>query len=81
MAQCKCLEQVNAELAKHNTTLDLAASLDRENLTFCMDNLIIATRKIDTKQRGPTKTMIASFCPFCGKSCTKPKTKRNSRNV
>ena len=62
--QCDCVGHVNAILAPFNTELDLAVGLPRfEAMSF-----FVSTRKKDSGQRGKPKSVIASFCPFCGTS-------------
>lgn len=63
---CKCREQIDAQLAPHNT---------RVTVTFILDSPYegapwpIATSQIETG-RGKPKAMglFASYCPFCGTS-------------
>lgn len=70
---CKCIEQVNEQLAEHNSALDLAQTMDFGPPLRIRVHLQIATRKIHPSRK-PAKAVLASFCPFCGKSTQdKPK--------
>jgi hypothetical protein len=75
---CQCFRVVNAKLEKHNTMLDMRMCLNREDGRMTLEpQLAIVTVKIDSKNRVGPKTLLASFCPFCGKSLTaKPKAQR-----
>ena len=57
---CSCWEQCNRELAKHNARLSGSFSLSGH------DYLNVATENI-VKSRNRPKTVVASYCPFCGK--------------
>ncbi len=57
---CSCWKTINKQLVEHNTRLS-------ESFTFSGHTYLqIATEKIDSKVRKPTKLMLASYCPFCG---------------
>lgn len=62
--QCDCVDHVNAILVPFNTELDLAIGGPR----FKPISFLVSTRKKDSGQRGKPRSMIASFCPFCGAS-------------
>ena len=60
---CECKEKVDVKLVQFNTRLvspyvlvDGASSKP----------VVIATEKINTRQRGKVRTLFATFCPFCG---------------
>ncbi len=55
----KCFENVNEHLAKFNTQLDI--NLLNTNQVF------VSTLKVDSKKRVKPRTVIATYCPFCGK--------------
>lgn len=63
---CRCAEQVNEQLAKFNTRLERPMLL---NLTTGESRcgLEIAAAKVNPKLRGRKKTVLATYCPFCGK--------------
>ena len=55
----KCLKDLNKALEHHNTKL--VGNLIGTNA------VLIETEKVDSKTRGRPKTVVATFCPFCGK--------------
>ena len=65
---CKCIEEVNASLAKtgKNTQLDIPISISIEKGMASMSNVRIATKKLDTSKREKPISLVAGFCPFCG---------------
>lgn len=63
--KCKCLEQVQEQLAKHNQTLVFSFTFDGNTY------INIATEKIDKTKRTKQKSIIAAYCPFCGKKYDK----------
>lgn len=62
---CSCAEQVNEQLKPYNTELDRSMSMSLKTGELSLA-IRIATRKHDSKVRKPARTVIASFCPFCG---------------
>lgn len=72
--KCKCIEQVNAQLREHNTELDLVNIMDHGPPMRISVALKVATRKVHSGTRTPAKTLLAAFCPFCGRNLQdKPK--------
>lgn len=67
-AQHTCVQEVNAQLERHNTALASAFSLGRPQ----QELILLATVKADSKKRGKPVSMYASFCPFCGVSLKEP---------
>lgn len=63
---CDCIAKFDEKLAEHNAAL--VTTLFAQPARVCIE-----TYKIDEKKRGfrPPKAM-ASFCPFCGESYSKP---------
>lgn len=61
---CYCIEEVNAELRKQNTRLDLGSVVN--NSGGLTPHMIVRTAKIDTKRRGRAVVVPVTFCPFCG---------------
>lgn len=57
-AACNCITEVNSVLGKFNTRLVLAY--------VGPTGAMLATEKVEPKERGKKKEMFASFCPFCG---------------
>jgi hypothetical protein len=63
-----CFEQVDEELRKHNTRLVRPVQVDFNHQPVRLRmHLALATEKIDRKKRHPAKTVVAAYCPFCGK--------------
>ena len=60
---CDCIDKVNRHLAEHNTRVSAALGIDDE--MNMIGRLIVATEKID-KRKKESRTMTATFCPFCG---------------
>lgn len=62
---CTCVDKVNEKLKDYNTILSKTLIL---NFTTgkANTNISIATEKIDVKKRGKAKTVLATYCPFCG---------------
>lgn len=55
---CKCITKLNVSLAEHNTVV----------LTTLFSSwALISTVKDDPKKRGKPVSVVASYCPFCGK--------------
>lgn len=54
---CECLKRVDAELVSVNSGL-------RASMT---GKVVLATRKLEPQKRQPARTMLATFCPFCGR--------------
>jgi hypothetical protein len=69
---CKCFEKVNTQFAEHNTMLDMRMCLNREDGRMTLEpQLAIATSRIKNLRDGKqAKVVVATFCPFCGKSLT-----------
>ena len=60
MPRHKCLAQIEATLREYNTRLV-------SNL-FNQNDIFIATEQIETgRGKKKAKSVIAAFCPFCGK--------------
>lgn len=67
MARHKCLTQLDAELAKHNTRL--VTNLLNDSDVF------VATERIRSLRDGKgAKQVVAAYCPFCGKKLVRKKT-------
>jgi hypothetical protein len=62
---CPCVKLVNEKLAEFNTKLSQCLTFSMSDMTAASD-LCIETEKIDTKKRGPAKTVTPAYCPFCG---------------
>lgn len=61
---CKCAVRVDKKLAANGAMLDLPLSTNPELSRVC----IVATMKSrDTLKRYKPTTLLATYCPFCGK--------------
>ena len=63
---CTCITKINEKLAEHNTQISTSLTVSRD-LTTMGIGLQVPTHKIDSKRRKPAMTLLATFCPFCGK--------------
>lgn len=63
---CKCLALTQAALKEHNTEIVVCFLLPIGKRKRSLTIPTIATQKIETRKRGKAKTVVASFCPFCG---------------
>ena len=63
---CNCIDEVNDKLkeAGTNTAIDVPFVLSGNNVSASRP--VVATRKIDSKQRGKAQKVFCSYCPFCG---------------
>ncbi len=59
---CDCIDQMNAELAKKNTQLNVAFSM----MTGKTLGVVIDAGAIERKRNYHRPLIIATFCPFCG---------------
>jgi hypothetical protein len=65
---CDCLDEADKVLAQYNTIVVRAFDLNGSELA------VIATERIQIRRDGKrAKTLIAAFCPICGKAYPKPK--------
>ena len=58
---CKCVELANQKLAEHNTQIEPIIVFGQDRL-----GIGIRTTLVTQKKRARPKTIMASFCPFCG---------------
>lgn len=65
---CDCIAKVNKLLAdgNSNTILDVPLTIDINKVTMSMNRVRIVTKKRDEGKRGRPKSLIATYCPFCG---------------
>lgn len=73
---CKCLSKVRKILAKSNTRVDMV-SLVNFKTGKIRESLKIATARIDRRQRTKVRTLLPSFCPFCGEKYLKENANAN----
>jgi hypothetical protein len=67
---CKCIQQIDKELAKYNTCLETELVINFKDGTYRVA-LPLPTAKINPKLKGSKKTVFGSFCPVCGKPVDK----------
>lgn len=63
---CDCVTQVNEQLAEHNTQIAVAITL-KTSPNQIGSLPLVATTKLEDHKRGRPKTVVCSYCPFCGK--------------
>ena len=59
---CDCIEKLNELLKPRNTLINVSFDL----LGKMPMRTIISTVKYDDKNRMEERTIIATYCPFCG---------------
>ena len=60
---CKCIDNALPQLALQNTRLVVLLSFTGE-----CDKVVVATDRLEKKRDGKKAlTVIATYCPFCGK--------------
>lgn len=63
---CGCIDKINELLAAKNTGIELGLTLNFETGAQG-DCLRIATYKCDSKKKGRAISLLALYCPFCGR--------------
>lgn len=63
---CTCANLIDNKLRDYNTRLARQFTLDFEAGTAGA-SIVIQTEKIDSKKREKAKTVLPTYCPFCGK--------------
>lgn len=71
---CKCATKVDGHLKQHNY------ALVRNMLEGDAAPAIVEIAKIERKRRTQSMSMVATFCPFCGKKYPKRKSRGVLRN-
>lgn len=84
MKTCNCVEQMNTQLAEHNTRICETMGFPRDGSPiFTLPK--IDTEKIETRKRVGPALAIPTFCPFCGtpygKEPTKPTTPEGWQDI
>lgn len=67
---CSCRERVDAKLTERNARIAFgfcASNEDGPTRGMSLSPPMIVLEKLDKKKRGSLPTLIASYCPFCGK--------------
>lgn len=62
---CDCVTLSDVALKAQNMMLDLRFVLDRQT-GHLRPMPQIATMKINSKQRGKPRSLLPTYCPFCG---------------
>jgi hypothetical protein len=80
---CKCIDQCNAELKKmgENTQIDVPLMINFKTGKATASQCKIATIKLDSKNRKRAITLMAAFCPMCGKKYEKGKSNVGKSSV
>ncbi len=71
---CKCAARVDGHLKGRNYTMV------RNILEGDSAPAIVEITKIESKKRSPSMSLVATFCPFCGKKYPKRKSRGILRN-
>ncbi len=62
---CNCVEEVNQRIKDKNVRIGVGLTLiENKRLSVVV---LVAAEKIDKKKRGRVPSLIATYCPFCGK--------------
>jgi hypothetical protein len=66
---CDCIEKTNKLLEKYNTRIYVPMLIDfATGKTHSSRTILITTEKINPNRRsGRAKSLLATYCPFCGK--------------
>lgn len=72
-ADCKCVQQLNEQLAERNVVIVQELMFDFKNGKADMSPPLILVRKRDSDKRTKLPTLLASYCPFCGKKYARTK--------
>lgn len=62
---CKCIEQMDAKLAEHNTRLQVTFGFPRDGSPSYI-RPFLGTEKIESRKRVGPALALPSYCPFCG---------------
>lgn len=73
MKACKCIEQCDAEFERlgENTRMHVPIQFDMQTGKVATPRMCIATVKADAKKRQQPATVMATYCPVCGKKYPK----------
>lgn len=69
---CKCRTRIDADLAKHNARIAFGFTFEPlgpppARARMDVSPPMIVLEKQDSGRRGKLPTVLASYCPFCGK--------------
>jgi hypothetical protein len=59
---CDCINRTNKRFAEHKLNTKLAPAYFPSGRV----RLVVATCKVNEKEKGKAMNMIATYCPFCG---------------
>ena len=78
---CNCIKLIQAELKTTdlNTQLDIPFSIDIQRGRMSTPMVRLAVVKLNPKVRKKPTTLVATYCPFCGKKYEEIKTSDNSK--
>ena len=65
---CECIRLLNETLASRNAVLVVHQSCSIDTGTLGAPMATIAVCPLKLKKRGRLPVLVASFCPFCGRS-------------
>lgn len=66
---CNCIYKVNEALKKEgsNTRLEVPFFINMQTGNPAPPKCLLKTCKADSKKREPLRTIVATYCPICGK--------------
>lgn len=63
---CKCIDQVQEQLAESNAALDLPLRINFKTGKQAPSLPLLVVHKLDDKKRQRLPSVICAHCPFCG---------------
>jgi hypothetical protein len=60
---CNCVDKIDVQLAAKNTRIKHIFVINKD-VGMAIG---VETEKVDRSKRGKPVTMLAAFCPFCGR--------------
>lgn len=67
MMACECVERVNEHLEQFNTVLRRASMMNMTTGNIRHALVVATERRSLAGKRQKVKTVLATYCPFCGK--------------
>lgn len=65
--RCNCIALVNKALEEFNTCVHQELQFNFTTHESGLSGCIVKTSKINDDKRKPARTVMATYCPFCGK--------------